>query len=501
MRKCCGLGQVYVTGGSSGGGADSSQRCVDYASSSHQSSTLIEVSQQLFFGNHPNADDFDIDAGFPRNCSQGGLMLLEPEAMMSDRFYPLASGQLVVPHRFWLFEPDSQCMEDFFFDQDFNKVRRSAIICTDRIGPFPDRAVDRHGQLRLDFIQDSSVGLAASPLMDLAGRKVIRKCCDTNEVYSVANHSCMAKTGYATQYFDDMASQKGDIFFRIGLLDCPDQQQAAEFELTPSGRLRYRLDDDGGVDWAGETADYCLDDFVVFFEDDLPETINLASFCPARSKPKEDPEIPVEPIDDEPNNADSSKAIGVPKCCPTGQLMENRTCQSFKLGGDIKSDRLESIILRAFQQFSLVGNATSGVLVPNMSLPCGYGTSYPLVRMSQSRALARPLFRRSAAQQDGDGQVSFSLHYYVERYWDFNATVKHFCLDLEQFRTSGEVYYEPSVWYCLSPSHVSGHYPILLYISSAALVLTFVIYFIIPATGANLILSVQRRFFIFFFLV
>lgn len=66
--------------------------------------------------------DFDIKSGFPENCDE--MMLLEPDAMPTDRFYPLVNGDLVVPHRFWVFPPESHCMEDFFADDDFNKVRK-----------------------------------------------------------------------------------------------------------------------------------------------------------------------------------------------------------------------------------------------------------------------------------------------------------------------------------------------------------------------------------------
>lgn len=397
--------------------------------SSHPASTLIEISQQLFFYGTSRDREFEIDAGFPRNCSSTGLMLLEPEAMLADRFYPLANGQLVVPHRFWIFEPDHHCMEDFFFDGDFNKVKRSAIICTDHIVPFPANvATDGKGQLNLAaFIPaaDSSSGL-----VQLDGRKIVRKCCDLNEVYAVANHSCIPKQGYATQYFDDLLSDD-QLFFRVGLLDCPDQQQAPVFQLTPSGDLRIKMDDmPDDSDWQVVT-EYCLDDFVVFFDDELPETINLASFCPDR-RIAPVPEVPTEPT------TLPNATVYVPKCCPLGQVMEGGRCQPFRLGD--KADRMaESMIVRGVEHFSLAD--ARAVLVPNSSLHCRQQeSSYPLLA-GTTYALATPLFRPVS-----DNHVSLSLHYYVPRYWDLNVTLQPYCVDLEQFRTPGEVYYEPTVW-------------------------------------------------------
>ena len=132
LRKCCGPGQVYHINSIEG---SSNKSCVNYSASSHPSPTLIEVSQQLFFIQHDvqhrqlNTEDFEIEDGFPRNCSQdSNLLILEPDIMQADRFYPLLSGQLVVPHRFWLFDRQDYCMEDLFINNDFNKVCATLLI-------------------------------------------------------------------------------------------------------------------------------------------------------------------------------------------------------------------------------------------------------------------------------------------------------------------------------------------------------------------------------------
>ena len=122
LRKCCGPGQVYHVNTQ----IDGNNRCVNYTiSSDHPSSTLTEISQKLFFSNETSlsqyaSEDFLVDSGFPRNCVPD--LMLEPDILLDDRFYPLPSGQLVIPHRFWLLSLEDHCMEDFFHDDDFSKV-------------------------------------------------------------------------------------------------------------------------------------------------------------------------------------------------------------------------------------------------------------------------------------------------------------------------------------------------------------------------------------------
>lgn len=124
LRKCCPPGKVYHQ--FSNGGHEAGERCRVHPNADQGSSILIEVSQQLFFGKSDNdsvhfeANDFGIISGFPEDCNE--TMVLEPDTMPSDRFYPLINGDLAVPHRFWIFPPESHCMEDFFADHDYNTV-------------------------------------------------------------------------------------------------------------------------------------------------------------------------------------------------------------------------------------------------------------------------------------------------------------------------------------------------------------------------------------------
>ncbi len=171
-----------------------------------------------------------------------------------------------------------------------------------------------------------------------------------------------------------------------------------------------------------------------------------------------------------------NQRIRVPKCCLADYIVEDNRCRPLQL--EDKSNTITEIdFIRTLQSFS-DSNISAGILTPNVTPSCGLSTAYPLLLSTEKRALPKPLFKN-----DGNNSLVFALHYYVEQYWDFNATLRPFCLDLKLLRITDEIYYEPTVWYCTSPSHVSGHHPILLYISSAALVATFIIYFLIPASS------------------
>ncbi len=466
LRKCCEAGQGYTQNSIINNGG--SQHCVDYRIARHRDSTFIEISQQLLFAHQNRSDveisNFKLDLGLPRDCSSSGLVVLKPDSIPADRFYPLASGFLVVPHRFWFFQPEHHCMEDFFLDDDFNQVKRSAIICAKRIESFPASAVDHRSRLNFNFLPEID---KSSALLALSGRRVIRKCCDLNEVYSMTSHTCIAKQSYATHYFDDLKnkSKNGeDLFFRIGLLDCSDQLQTTIFTLSQeTGRLQIKMKESDEA-WE-EVTKYCLEDFVGFSEDDSPEITNLASFCPTGY-----PNLT--------SSVDSAieLELSVPKCCPAGHIVEGDQCQPLKLGGKVDIAISETALLEAIQTFSEV-NVTTSILTPNANLSCGLVTPFPLLS-PDSYAFITPSFK-----DDGNGSISFAFHFYVAQYWDLNVTLKPFCLDLELFKTDEGVYYVPTVWYCASSTQVSGHYPILLYISSAALVATFIIYFFVPASG------------------
>ena len=126
LRKCCGPGEVYHVNTQ----IDDNNKCVNHTISSmnRTSTTPTDFSKQLFYSNetalpqHTN-EDYQVDSGFPRNCFPDMMFeILQLDMLPADRFYPLPSGSLIVPHRFWFLSLEDYCMEDVYYDNDFNKV-------------------------------------------------------------------------------------------------------------------------------------------------------------------------------------------------------------------------------------------------------------------------------------------------------------------------------------------------------------------------------------------
>ena len=357
-------------------------------------------------------------------------------------------------------------------------MKRIAIVCVNQVDKFPSNATDDEGKLQLDFIQPA-ISVSSSLTQEAIGKTVIHKCCDLNEVFSIANHSCMEKQGYATQYFDDLLSD--DTFFlRVGLLPCANQMQPVDYELTPSGRLRIKMDDDS--EWLEQlldAEDYCLDDFVVFYDDDLPETINLASFCRDNVQ---NTSTMTETLTEKPTNQlDVSEfyeqnfpEVRVPKCCPSGFIVENNECKRYGSGEHAKG--IESNLIKSFRQLFPESINTTSVMIPNSTLACGFTSNYT---MEVSDSWVNPRFQLK------DDKISLSLKFFWKNYWNLEIKLEPFCLELKQTKSLGEVLNEATIYYCTQPSHVSGHYPILLYVSVIALLTTFILYFLIPASGKN----------------
>ncbi|EFX64074.1 hypothetical protein DAPPUDRAFT_334620 [Daphnia pulex] len=283
IRKCCGPGQVYNFNWEEDV-ADRRDRCVKYSiTSSHPSSQ--NYSRPVFFGSEQTVpsqyaiEDVEIDAGFPSNCTPdrygSTLILLEPDMRMADLFYPIASGQLIVPHRFWVLQNEHHCIEDFFLDGNIKKARRVAFICTSHTHPFPTSAIDDFGKLQMNFIRWT----APAELSAFAGKTVVRKCCDRNEVYS-QNLICIENNrGASTQFFDELQFAKSDeLFFRFGLPICSDpflyRRQTIDFVLNSNGSLEIN----SGSNLVS-IENYCMEDIVYKDSVGLPVTSNLAIFC------------------------------------------------------------------------------------------------------------------------------------------------------------------------------------------------------------------------------
>ena len=307
----------------------------------------------------------------------------------------------------------------------------------------------------------------------------MRKCCDLNEIYEEIDRPpylvCRTNQEFATQFFDDLQSTaNNELFFRIGLLvNCYYKQQTTEFRLV-SGSLQVRMNTSS--EWSEQliSADnYCIED-LLRFNNGLPETISVASFC-VNEEPTVPDFLPVTSYPEVPDlQSSESTTLEMPKCCPHGYVIEEGTCQPQQ---PYLSDS-ERIISNALLFHLLVTHNISSFLVPNTSLSCGYGKAHSLLPPS-SDEIGKLKFKTEAERN-----VSVFLHFLKNKYWDFEKPLRTFCVDFTHFRSSKEYKYYPQVFYC-APSDilVSVHFPILLSISAAALLATFIIYFFVPASG------------------
>ena len=314
----------------------------------------------------------------------------------------------------------------------------------------------------------------------MVGRTVVRKCCDRNDIFSLEDLMCMNNQGLATQYFDDLQSTaNNELFFRIGMkLNCPYKQQTTEFRLV-SGSLQVRMNAES--DWNEQlisAENYCLEDFVMSPAHSaglLPETENMALFCVSQATPVEEFAFPVDPINLDnisTINYEIQEKIDIPKCCLPGYVVEGETCQPLMLHDS------EFTITNALNQYLREIYNISSILVPNTSLSCGYEKTLSLLPSPGS--LAKLKFQFHAERN-----TSLSIHIYKINDWDFEFQTRDFCVDFTRFHSNKEVSYYPEVFYCdpASSFSVSMHYPILLSISAAALLATFIIYFFVPASG------------------
>lgn len=482
IRKCCGRGQVYNFNWEEEV-ADRKERCVEYSITAYPPSSLsphIEHQQQIFFGPEKNwpqhyaVEDFEIKTGFPSNCTE--VLLLQTDVFVADLFYPLASGQLIVPHRFWLFDRKDYCIEDYFENEDFSKGRRVAIICSSHGQTFPSSAIDDHGKLQLDFIQSTTpVELSA-----LAGRTVIRKCCDPNEVFSMQFHLCVKNQGFKTHYFDKLQGTEGEeLFFHIGLPNCVDpayRLSTANFQLASNGSIETNSGDtrSDSSDQLFST-ERCIEDVVDIDYAGLPMVSIQAFYCgDMQAIEFSEPDYPVDSGSFYENDRNESDKIKTPKCCPPGQVMDERNiCQPLSTL-DESSDS-DWIVSQALNSYLLNTHNIATIMTHNNS-----SLSCQLTRVGLTDdSWIKPIF-----QSDGENELLLSIHFYIGNYWDLKIKQKPFCVDLAIFRDDKQIFHHPYIFRCTSDFHVSIYYPILHSISVAGLLLTFIIYFFVPATGS-----------------
>lgn len=362
-----------------------------------------------------------------------------------------------------------------------------AIICADKARTFPREAIDENNRLQLKFLDHRNTTSSLNPL---SGRQVIRKCCDFNEVYSALNNTCIPKQGYGTQYFDDLLSEGDDLFLRAGLLNCSDQQQPEFFEWTTNWMIRIQMNADEDWDSHSYTSDeYCVDDFVVFLDDELPETINLVTVCPVNAEVNRNTSGILETRANDTNLVDETatlyaqdvKVNQVPKCCPRGFIIDGNTCKQLELKDQVP--KLESILLRSVMEFSLnPGNATLALAHHHGAyFPCSYDQSQILNSAPSANASSHTAFPKFRAS--GQLETTFYLNLYGEQNWDYDIKIPHYCVEMKYIHNQEGNNYEPHAFFCFAPSHISGHYPTLFYISSIALVFTFLMYILTPVEG------------------
>ena len=325
----------------------------------------------------------------------------------------------------------------------------------------------------------------------MSGRTVIRKCCDRNEVYS-QNLVCIENRGASTQFFDGLQFAKSnELFFRFGLPVCTDpfryRRQTIDFELNSNGSLEISPGSliSKSNDNLVTIEHYCMEDIVYKDSVGLPITTNLAIFCSDKVEeliPKKESITPDEPTDSQATydmvHNESSKII-TPKCCPSGYVMDEQdnTCQPLKM--EDESSDADVIITRALSNYIQNYYNISSIFTANSSIFCNFIKNISLKPTYQS--FGKLLFESVGLENNFTALLL--THFYIENYWDLKVKHQPFCVDLALLRNEKEVFYQPQVFYCTSKSHVSIHYPILLLVSAAGLLATFLIYFFVPASG------------------
>jgi hypothetical protein len=400
------------------------------------------------------------------------------------------------------------------------------------------------GKLQLDFIGP----VIPAELSPIAGRTVIRKCCGRNEVYSFQYGRCIENHGFATYYFDDLQpTQRDGMFFRISPLPCFQNHQlnAKNFNLTPNGSLAIGMSNsisDFG-DQLFSMEHYCIEDIVSYDAAGFPVTSNEAFFCVDQDNSDQHlsefntPEYPdyfstpyetdynstVTPgqnvsefsIPEYPDYSDTtykidynnsvdpgqhlpefntpeysgdfntlyemdyndSGKIKTPKCCPLEYVLDELgACHLLKLGEGSSGE--ERIISRALNNYLLSKHKIVSNLIPNNfpgSCKLNFYGWYHRVEMK--------------FEVDPKNELSLLIHLRTQNYWDLKLKPELFCVDFIRFRSEKEVSYQPQIFYCEKNAtqyhHVSIHYPVLLCISAAGLMLTLIIYFFVPAKGNN----------------
>ena len=317
--------------------------------------------------------------------------------------------------------------------------------------------------------------------------------------------ACRRNEDLVTLFFEQLQSQdmSSELFFRFDRFKCDNPIRTTEFQLNSNGSLEI-------VIIAGYSSHrllvsferYCLNDVVAYDAfTGLPITSIQAFYCP-----EEEPHSNLLSTDEleltevqfttessfttdlsmkseiEPGES----TIAVPKCCSPGHVMHenenNFDCHPLWWWPteDQPIDPAEMILQSLSHDFENYHAVLNTVFVSNTSLSsCKPGQLQENGPLYDENSKKNPIFRI-----DSKNKLSLAFHSFIENYWDVKEEIQSYCADHLLIKEERVVFYASQVFHCLTVAPVNNSYrPAILLISIVALLVTFVIYFFVPASG------------------
>jgi hypothetical protein len=325
--------------------------------------------------------------------------------------------------------------------------------------------------------------------------------------------ACRRNEDLVTLFFDQLQFKdtSSDLFFRFGRVKCDYPVHTTEFQLNSNGSLEINMSDNSSHGLLVSFENYCLDDVVEFnFYTNLPLTWIYAFYCPdeqpqnfiiesefftyglelTESSFMTDPPMMAEPKStNTSNNQFAPIAIRIPKCCSPGHVMHenenNFDCHPLwwwptESVWDQPIDSAEMILQSLSHDFKTYHNVLNPVFVFNTSLSsCKLGQRQQNIPLYQENSKKNPIFRINSKNQ-----LSLAFHSFIENYWDVKEEIQSYCVDHLLNKEERVVLYASRVFHCIAVAPVNKSYrPAILLISIVALLVTFVIYFFVPASG------------------
>ena len=350
------------------------------------------------------------------------------------------------------------------------------------------------------------------------GRKVIRKCCSHGESFDGNTNfngwpSCRRNENLATLFFEHLQSKdtSSELFFRFGRVKCHYPIRTTEFQLNFNGSLEIdMMASNSSHRLLVSFERYCLDDVWFDVNTILPTASIYAFYCPEPSHLLSTDELGLTEV---PLTTDSSfttefsfttessfttdlsmkseiepgeSTIAVPKCCSPGHVMHenenNFDCHPLWWWPteDQPIDPAEMILQSLSHDFENYHAVLNTVFVSNTSLSsCKPGQLQENVPLYDENSKKNPIFRI-----DSKNKLSLAFHSFIENYWDVKEEIQSYCADHLLIKEERVVFYASQVFHCLTVAPVNNSYrPAILLISIVALLVTFVIYFFVPASG------------------